>query len=205
MRRVRTSPNWARSSCKPPTATTTDGSRSLSELRTPLETEIAAFIKKRIKSESARREHVETHRDVPSAELGRVAGKRAAQFAAVYGRQHGIADELNGPSSYPPPLTPPAQWPSSYVGTLMSFITAVEWHLHKSIGRLTGTVGRELPAYVVEEFLPKVPATLREAFGLNDVQGGVRKRAAGLCEPDEEVVLQREVVKKRRKALEVIQ
>lgn len=184
----------------------TDGSRSLGELRVPLEADIAEFIKKRIKSESARREDVETHRDVPSADISRVAGQRAEQFAEIYDIQ--LPNGLDGvihTSTYPPPDTPPAQWPPSYFNQLMSFITIVEWYLHQSIGRLTGTVGRELPAYVVEEFLPKVPAKLRQALGLNDVQGSVHKRAAGLCEPDEEVVAQRKTLKKRRKALEGLQ
>lgn len=148
---------------------------------------------------------METNEDVPAGETRAVVVAYAKQFADTYRAAPPAVDvDVNAHVAhayFPPPNTPPGQWHENYVTTLLHFMAVVQWQLRESIKRLKGTVGRELPLYVMTKFLPSVTATLRDALRLNDVQAGVQKRALALCEPDEEIVARREAVKKRRMAL----
>jgi hypothetical protein len=187
------------------TAELTD-SNALRRLATPLQDEIAAFISGRIEAEQAPREHVDTNEDVPADDLRRAVEGYAQTFAAAYPAAPAIAPGNEYVHcTFPAPNSPPDQWHEKHVTTLLHFMAVVQWHLRESIKRLKGTVGRELPVYVMTKFMRKVTATLREALHLHDVQIGVQKRAHALCEPDEEVVARREAVKKRRTALEQLQ
>lgn len=189
----------------PTFSTSLTTSSALLKLSQPLQEEISHFIKGRIQNEQAPREHVDINDDVPSADICRLVQHNMEQFAIVYDADLPAAGDDGQSCVHPRSDEQPQHWKPGYVLCLMRFITTVEWQLFEGVKRLKGTIGRELPAYVMNRFLPQVPAQLRQALRLNDVSAGVHKRAASLCEPDEDVVTQRELLKKRRKALEHLQ
>ncbi|GMK57407.1 hypothetical protein CspeluHIS016_0402410 [Cutaneotrichosporon spelunceum] len=168
---------------------------ALRDLSVPLQDEITAFINGRIAAEQAPHEQVDTNDEVPRAETARVLEQYVELFNDAYpaDQPRDLAGAQATHAHFPPPDTPPNQWNEKY------------WHLQESIKRLKGTVGRELPVYVITKFLPRVTTTLRGALHLNNVQEAIRKRAHTLCEPDDEVVANREAFKKRRTALEELQ
>ncbi|KLT46215.1 hypothetical protein CC85DRAFT_57399 [Cutaneotrichosporon oleaginosum] len=179
--------------------------QALHTLTAPLQNEVTAYISARIESEKARPDHVEI-RHCPDDARGTVQAYMQT-FAAAYPAAEG--GEVNEPVAhnyFPATLAKhPEQWHPTYVSALLNFMAFVQWQLQRSIARLQDTVGRELPVYLLAKFLPRVPATLRDALGLNAVSDGTRKRAHDLCEPDEEITARREAIKKRRETLEELQ
>ena len=95
------------------------------------------------------------------------------------------------------------QWSNEDLTRSFGIMAIVTVWLHRGAARVSDVLGREAQGQLLDYVDSVIPA-LRNGFDLEEVHDRVKKRARKVLEPNQDVVMRRERLEKRRRELEEI-